>query len=206
MSQPPSEPVMNVNPVYDNKGYQGEDEYAVVQKKSTPAPQPVGPPIIPVIVPAEDGYEPKPDEPQPDVYIAEPVPEVPPQEPEPVIITEPIMSEEPEVSCVQVASVWWRGWVCDVGVISDWASCHWEACFESGILISNLQCQKHGGVLTRIIVIINRISTMPYLSEHLTAQSECQAAQNNNDYMLQPEAGKKETNSMYKKKSLKKWK
>lgn len=106
MSQPPSEPVMNVNPVYDNKGYQGEDEYAVVQKKSTPAPQPVGPPIIPVVIPAEDG-----DEPKPDVYIAEPVPEVPPQEPEPepVIITEPIMSEEPEVSCVQVASVWWRG-------------------------------------------------------------------------------------------------
>ena len=45
---------------------------------------------------------------------------------------------------------------------------------------------------------------MPYLSEHLTAQSECQAVQNNNDYMLQPEAGKKETNSMYKKRSLKK--
>lgn len=92
--QPPQQVLTSVNPVYDNKGYEVSDEYAVVQKRH-PAPQPMEPPVIPVVVPAIDG-----DEPEPDVYIPEPVLEVPPEdtEPEPVIITEPIMSEEPQVS------------------------------------------------------------------------------------------------------------
>lgn len=97
--QPP-EVVTSVNPVYDNKGFTGGDEYAVVQKPYRPQePIPVSPPIVPVMVPAvDDGGL--------DVYIAEPIPEVPaepidfdePEEPEPVIITEPIMSDETFVS------------------------------------------------------------------------------------------------------------
>ncbi|KAL8591922.1 hypothetical protein ACOMHN_039975 [Nucella lapillus] len=73
--QPPAPEVgTNVNPVYDNKGFDDGNEYAVVQKRR-PAQEPVGPPIIPVavMIPPED---------------------MEPEEPEPVIITEPVMSEE----------------------------------------------------------------------------------------------------------------
>ena len=94
--------VASVNPVYDNKGYQGEEEYAVVQKRR-PAPEAVGPPIIPVMVPVDD------DEPQNGIY-EDTVPELPSQETETVIITEPIMTEEPLVS--SAAHKWFGWWLC----------------------------------------------------------------------------------------------
>ncbi|XP_076454192.1 cadherin-87A-like isoform X2 [Babylonia areolata] len=79
MAQPAPEVGTNVNPVYDNRAFQPEEEapYAVVQKPK-PAPEFVAAPIVPVMVPVPDEVP----EPQP------------PEEPVPFIITEPVMSEE----------------------------------------------------------------------------------------------------------------
>lgn len=77
---PPPEVLTSSNPVYDNKGFQHEEEYAVVQKRR-PAAEPVSPPIIPVVVPAVE---------------SEPVMEVPDLDTETVIVTEPMMTEEPQ--------------------------------------------------------------------------------------------------------------
>ncbi|XP_070186154.1 cadherin-87A-like isoform X2 [Littorina saxatilis] len=83
---PPTAVGTRVNPVYSYSD--DNDVYAVVQK---PSQAPQQPPVVPVIIPAVEGRN------TDDVYIVEPVPVEPNDydEPEPIIITGPVVFDEP---------------------------------------------------------------------------------------------------------------